>query len=454
MGPVTTIDAFAQQLRAGSITSRYVTEACLEAIAAKDRSLNAFITVMADEALSDAAKADRELANGLDRGPLHGVPISIKDLFDVAATVTTAGSHVRDGIVARHDALLVRRLRDAGAVIIGKTNLHEFAFGTTNEDSAFGPARNPLDTSRSPGGSSGGSAASVRAGMCLGSLGTDTGGSIRIPAAACGVVGVKPSYGELPLSGGIPLSRTLDHAGPIAATVTDAWHMLHALRERAAVRPLSPVPVQKLRLGLPRRYFLDLLDGDVERAFGEAVDRLRGAGTTIEEVDIPHADLIPTIYMHIVFGDAAAYHASTLDSSPEKYTPAVRTRLEMARYVLAEDYVRALDGRRLLKREVDAAMVGKDALLLPTLPIAAPPIGAATVRIGQQDEPVRNVMLRLTQLFNLTGHPAVTLPCGTSAAGLPCGLQLAGTVGQSDALLHIARAVELALSPHPAASPD
>jgi aspartyl-tRNA(Asn)/glutamyl-tRNA(Gln) amidotransferase subunit A len=444
-----TIDGFARDLRAGRTTSSIVTDACLERIERDDPRLNAFTAVLAEEARRDAARADRELENGLDRGPLHGVPISIKDIFDVAATVTTAGSRVRDGIVARRDARLVQKLRAAGAVIVGKTNLHEFAMGTTNEDSAFGPARHPLDDSRSPGGSSGGSAASVLAGMALASMGTDTGGSIRIPAAICGLVGLKPGYDELSADGIVPLSRTLDHAGPITATVTDAWHMLHALRERAPVKPLVVAPARTLRLGVPRAYFFDLLNDEVARAFENAVDRLRDAGATIGDVKIPHARLIAPAYTHIVFGDAAAYHGPTLARAADKYTPNVRLRLELAGYVLAEDYVRALDVRRLLTHEVDAALTGLDALLLPTVPIVAPPIGAATARVGPTEQPVRNVMLRLTQIFNLTGHPAVSLPCGTSADGLPCGLQLAGALGQTDQLLHVARGVEATLDTVP-----
>jgi len=439
------IDAFARRLRSREISATEMVEECLRRIDAGNARLNAYILVMADEARRQATEADREFAAGVDRGPLHGVPISVKDIFDIAGTVTTAASRVREGLVAQHDSLAVSRLRRAGAVIVGKTNLHEFAFGTTNEDSAFGPARNPLDDTRSPGGSSGGSAASVVAGMAVATLGTDTGGSIRIPAAACGLVGLKPAYGELPAGGAVPLSRTLDHVGPLTATVTDAWHMLHALRDRAPVKPLAATPVRALRLAVPRRYFCDLLDDDVRAAFEAAVDTLGRQGATIVDADIPHASLIATVYLHIVFGDAAAYHGDTLDIMPERYTPNVRLRLEMARYVTAEDYVRALDGRRTLAREVDAALSGVDALLMPTLPIVAPPIGATTVQVGSRREPVRNIMLRLTQLFNLTGHPAVSLPCGTSTAGLPCGLQLAGSAGQTDTLLRVARGVEMAL---------
>src|SRR5688572_29617886 len=210
-----TIAQLARALRARELTAEAVTERCLQTIADRDPSLNAFIAVLADQARAQARQADREIAAGRWRGPLHGVPISLKDLLDLQGARTTAGSRVRDAHVATHDAPVVGRLREAGAVFIGKTNLHEFAFGTTNEDSAFGPVRHPLDPSRSPGGSSGGSAASVLAGMAYASIGTDTGGSIRIPSAACGLVGLKPTFGEIPTEGIIPLSETLDHVGPI-----------------------------------------------------------------------------------------------------------------------------------------------------------------------------------------------------------------------------------------------
>lgn len=446
MAPLS-IDTVARRLRAREISSAELVTDCLARIAADNPRLNAFVHVMADEATAAARRCDFERANGIDRGPLHGVPVSVKDLFDVKGTVTTAASRVREGLVASQDATVVAQLRRAGAIIIGKTNLHEFALGTTNEESAFGPARHPLDDTRSPGGSSGGSAVSVATGMALATLGSDTGGSIRIPAAACGIVGLKPGYDELPTAGAVPLSRTVDHVGPLTATVTDAWHMLHALRDKAALKPLEPTPASELRLAVPRRYFCDLLDDDVRHSFEAALDRLREQGATIVDVDIAHASLIAPAYLHIVFGDAAAYHADTLDAMPEKYTPNVRLRLETARYVLAEDYVRALDARRLLRHEVDAALHGQHALLLPTLPIVAPPLGAATVQVGPTREAVRTVMLRLTQLFNLTGHPAITLPFGSSTSGLPCGLQLAGGSRQTESLLHTARGVEAALTP-------
>jgi aspartyl-tRNA(Asn)/glutamyl-tRNA(Gln) amidotransferase subunit A len=437
-----TIEQFAQRLRGHDITSVQATEECLQRIDADNPRLNAFILVMADEALRQARDADRELAAGRDRGPLHGVPISIKDLLDIRGVPTTAASRVREGHVARQDAATIVHLREAGAVFLGKTNLHEFAFGTTNEDSAFGLARNPHDPARSPGGSSGGSAASVAGGMALATIGTDTGGSIRIPSAVCGLVGLKPSLGEVSIDGVVPLSRTMDHVGPLTQSVTDACVVYHALLGDARAPLPAQVPTHGLRLAVPRRYFCDLLDEEVRARFEEALARLRAEGVHIDEIDIHHATDIGPIYLHLVLGDAAAYHAATLETMPEKYTPPVRLRLEMARYEMAEDYVRALAGREVLRREVDAALGHHDALVLPTVPIPAPLIGADTVQIGVQAEAIRSVMLRLTQLFNVTGHPAISIPDGRTRAGLPCGLQLVGARMQTDALLKVALACE------------
>jgi len=437
-----TIEEFGRRLRAREITSTAATDECLARIEAGNRTLNAFILVMADEARRQARELDAELAAGHDRGPLHGVPISIKDLLDVRGTATTAASKVRAGHVAKSDAAAVAHLRQAGAVIVGKTNLHEFAFGTTNEDSAYGPARNPVDPSRSPGGSSGGSAASVAAGMALATIGTDTGGSIRIPAAACGIVGLKPTIGEVSTDGVIPLSQTFDHVGPLTQSVADACLVYHALLgDHAAALP-APLPLTGLRIAVLRKYFCDLLDDEVRARFEETASRLRAAGAHVDDIDIQHAAEISPVYLHIQLADASAYHAATLEATPELYTRPVRLRLEMGRYVLAEDYVRALEGRERLQRITDAALAQHDALLLPTLPIPAPPIGATTVDVAGKPEPVRNLMLRLTQLFNVTGHPAIAMPMGVTKRGLPCSAQLVGCRAQTDALLRVALACE------------
>jgi aspartyl-tRNA(Asn)/glutamyl-tRNA(Gln) amidotransferase subunit A len=437
-----TIAELARALKGRETTAEAVLDRCLQRITERNPTLNAFITVFEQEARAQARDADREIAAGRYRGPMHGVPISIKDLFDVRGSATTAASRVRRNHVARDDAPSVARLRDAGAVFIGKTNLHEFAFGTTNEESAFGPARHPVDPDRSPGGSSGGSAASVADGMCYASMGTDTGGSIRIPAAACGLVGLKPTLGELPTDGVVPLSTTMDHIGPLCRSVEDAGIVYDALRGGARSNAAAPPASGAVRLGIPRDYFLALLDPQVASAFDRACRQLRDAGVALEDVAIPHAADVTTIYLHIVLSEAAAYHAHTLERQPGDYTPGVRLRLEMGRYVLAEDYARALRGREVLMREVDAALAGFSGLFLPALAIPAPAIGAATVRIGAVEEPVRTMMLRCTQTFNVTGHPAITLPCGTTTEGLPVGAQIVGARGDTAALLRVARTVE------------
>jgi aspartyl-tRNA(Asn)/glutamyl-tRNA(Gln) amidotransferase subunit A len=360
---------------------------------------------------------------------------------------TTAASRVRDGHVASGDAAVVTRLREAGAVFVGKTNLHEFALGTTSEDSAFGPARHPVDPTRSPGGSSGGSAISVAAAMAYGSIGTDTGGSIRIPAAACGLVGLKPTLGAVPTDGVVPLSTTLDHVGPLGRCVDDARLLFDVLRGAAPSVPGPAREARGIRLGVLREYFMTLLDAGVAAVFDSACAGLRTAGVELVDVAIPHAGDIAPVYLHISLPEAAAYHAATLEDRGEAYTPNVRLRLELGRYILAEDYVRALGGREVLRREVDAALDGLDGLVLPSLAIPAPTIGAETVRIGGSEEPVRNMMLRLTQLFNITGHPAITLPCGTTPERLPVGAQIAGRRDGDLPLLDVARALEPYLGP-------
>jgi aspartyl-tRNA(Asn)/glutamyl-tRNA(Gln) amidotransferase subunit A len=436
-----TISALARALRAREITSESVTTACLNRIAERNPSVNAFITVLADQALAQARQADREIATGDYRSSLHGIPISLKDLFDLEGVPTTAASRVREGHVARSDADVVATLRKAGAVFVGKTNLHEFAFGTTNEDSAFGLVRHPLDASRSPGGSSGGSAAAVLDGMSYASIGTDTGGSIRIPAAACGLVGLKPSLGEVSAVGVVPLSTTMDHVGPLCRTVEDVRIVDAVLRGK--LNTLSDVGrAQGLRIGVLRGYFASLLDQQVASAFEAVCARLTDAGAKLEDLEIAHAGDIAPVYLHIVLAEAAAYHAKTLEGRPDDYTPNVRIRLELGRYVLAEDYVRALRGRDVLIHEVDAALKGRDALFLPSLAVPATKLGAATIRIGAVEEPVRNVMLRLTQLFNVTGHPAVSIPCGKTSEGLPVGAQLVGSRDNTERLLDVAAALE------------
>jgi aspartyl-tRNA(Asn)/glutamyl-tRNA(Gln) amidotransferase subunit A len=443
-----TISEAALQLASGKITSEKLTEDCLSKIADLNPTLNAFIVVTGEAALADARKADKEIAAGRRIGRLHGIPISLKDLIDQKGLPTTAASLVRRGHVADRDAPVTRMLREAGAVFVGKTNLHEFAFGTTSEESAFGAVRNPHDPSRSPGGSSGGSAVSVATGMALGTVGTDTGGSIRIPAACCGIVGLKPEWGQVSATGVVPLSRQLDHVGPLAASVADAWLLYNAMQPESDQigDALDATDLKGLKLGRLTGYFADRLDEDVESRVGATIDRLRQRGTRVSEVGLAHAADIPTIYLHVSFGDAAEYHGRTLETRPQDYTKPVRLRLEMARCILAEDYVRAMRGKALITREVDRALDGIDALVLPALGIPAPPIGAQTMPVKGGADPVRALMLRSTQAFNLSGHPAISIPCGKTRDGMPVGLQLVGHKGRTPALVQAALAVEAAIA--------
>lgn len=441
-----TISAAAVALRSGQTTSAALVEACLQAIDRNNPWTNAFIRVTADEARAAAKRMDEERESGRDRGPLHGIPISLKDIIDVAGQPTTAASWVLKDRIPGRDATVVDRLRQAGVVLIGKTNLHEFALGTTSSESAFGPVKHPRDAARSPGGSSGGSAAAVATGMGLASIGTDTGGSVRIPAAACGVVGLKPTLGEIPTDGVIPLSWSLDHVGPIARTVQDAAWLWAAM----AGQPLDLVAAPEMttvKFGRLAGHFA-LLSGEVRVAFDGAVNDLRLRGASIIEKSLPGAAAVAQTYVNVLLPEAAAWHARYLETRSADYTPAVRARLESGRSIPAVDYLKARAARQTLRTAVDAALAECDALLLPSLPIVAPLLGASDVAIDAESGdrmPVRAAMLRQTQLFNLTGHPAVSLPVRTP--GLPVGLQLVGRRGATARLLAVAAAVERVVSP-------
>ena len=442
-----TVVEFGRAWRAHTVTSEEATELCLARIRQRNAELRAFIHVMAAEALQQARQADRELADGHDRGPLHGVPISIKDLIDVRGTVTTAASEVRrTAAPATEDAPVVAHLRNAGAVCVGKTNLHEFALGTTSEDSAFGAVKNPLDPSRSAGGSSGGSAVSIVTGIALASVGTDTGGSIRIPASACGIVGLKPSYGEVSTDGVIPLSPRLDHVGPLAQSVADAWTMFRILAGEMRPAALDAMANGDIHLKILRPYFCELLDDEVRSRFESALETFRRTGMRTGDHTLRHAQVITDVYTKIAAREAFLYHQPTLDATPEQYTAPVRQRVELGRVISDEDFLKALNAQADLRDEVDAALAGCDALVLPTLPIPAPKLGAEMVRVGDGEQPTRSMMLRETQLFNLTGHPAISIPCGKTAGGLPVGLQLVGHRGQTNALVRVALACEMLLS--------
>jgi len=439
-----TITQLADALRRGQRRSADLVEESLDAVARHGERTNAFIHLDADAARAAAREADADMRRGMHRSLLHGIPISIKDLIDVRGLPTSCASRVMPATPASDDAPLVTRLRAAGAVLFGKTNLHEFALGTTSDESAWGPVRHPADRSRSAGGSSGGSAAAVATGMGVASIGTDTGGSIRIPSAACGVVGLKPAYGEVPLEGVVPLSQSLDHAGPIARAVGDAACLWEVLCGRPGEIEPPPAP-RELRLGLLGGAFDGPLDEEVRTAVDAAVDAFQAAGIAVSRVSLPGAEAIPDAYVDLALPEAAAWHDAHLDRYAGAYSPGVATRLERGRSVPAVRYLAARETQRRVEQAVSQALRTVHALVTATLPITAPPLGQEEVLVGPESVkvPVRAVMLKHTQPFNLSGHPAISIPLPVT--GLPVGLQLIGPRESTPRLLAVAAACERVL---------
>lgn len=448
--PLQATSALIHARRASSVD---LVRACVDRITRHDRELGAFITLTADSALDEARRADAELASGVDRGPLHGIPIALKDLYDTAGVRTTGGSRIFADRVPERDAVVVERLRGAGAVLLGKLNLHEWALGVTNQNPHFGPACNPWDTSRTPGGSSGGSAIAVASGFCYMSLGSDTGGSIRIPASLCGVAGIKPTYGRVSLRGVIPLSWTLDHAGPLARTVGDLAVALGAI---AAHDPLDPssadVPSEDyssgvedgasgIRVFVPTNHFFDAVDPEVETAVREAARVLTSLGASVTEGPLPRVELLAA-QRAILLTDAAACHRDHLRERAADIGADVLTRLRAGQTFTGMDYAQARRDRDELRREWLALLREHDVILSPTTLIAAPP------RAGEDPVTVAQRLTANTSPFNLTGLPAISVPCGFTQAGLPIGLQLAAGPWREGLLLRVARAYESATPWH------
>jgi aspartyl-tRNA(Asn)/glutamyl-tRNA(Gln) amidotransferase subunit A len=399
-----------------------------------------------------------------DRGPLHGIAISLKDNIYTKDIRTTGGSKILGEFVPLHDAPVVEALKRAGAVILGKTNMHEFAYGVTTNNPHFGPARNPWDLERIAGGSSGGSAAALAAGLCFGSIGSDTGGSIRIPAALCGVVGLKPGLGRVSADDVIPLSPTLDFVGPLARTVEDAALLLEPIFVKGVnERRLLPGSVgssrgRKPRLGISKEFFLEVLDPEVETAFENSLRILEKRGAKLKEISFPEMKRSESVGAEIALAEAAVYHqnAGWYPDRAAEYGEDARERLEMGTKLTAVTYLRAREFREKFKRLFHEELVanGVDAVVAPTAPIAAPRIGEESVSVKGQTHPTRALLLRLNRPANLAGVPAMSVPCGFTKGGLPLGLQLIGDWTDEALLLEIARDFEreLALHARPALS--
>ncbi len=452
------IEAIGRLYRKRRLSPVELTKLMLARIEQLDPALNAYISVTTELALAQAKKAETEFfaprgrKGHRDRGALHGIPISLKDNIYTAGIRTTAGSKILRNFIQLHDAPVVTRLLEAGAILLGKTNMHEFAYGVTSNNPHYGPVHNPWDLSRISGGSSGGSAAAVAAGLCFGSIGTDTGGSIRIPASLCGVVGLKPTIGRVNTDGTIPLSTHLDCVGPLARTVQDAALLLDPILVRAKHEPRlgsackSSSKTQKFKLGLPREFFLDLISADVLDIFHAGLHSLCSLGARIEDVSIPLLEETEDAGNQIAWPEATQYHkqAGWFPARAAEYGEDVRSRLEMGTRVSAVAYLEALELRDKFIQQVHLAMAdaGVDALVGPTTPITAPLINEETTRINEKDYPTRALLLRLNRPANLAGVPAISLPCGFTPAGLPVGLQLIGAVADEHLLLRIACAFE------------
>ena len=431
-----TLASAARLIRDGQLSPVELTRAALDRIESLNDRMATFITVTPNLAIEQAQRAERAVAAGEETGPLNGIPIALKDLIDTKGIRTTAGSRVFGDRVPGEDAMVTTRLQDAGAVIVGKTNMHELAFGVTSVNPHYGTVRNPWDPDRVAGGSSGGSAAAVVMGMALGSLGSDTGGSIRIPAGLCGAVGLKPTYGRVPVGGVVPLSWSFDHVGPITRTVEDAAIMLEVIAGREPGDPYSrDVPTARyselldggvtgLRIGLPRNACFQRLDSEVETALETAIEAFQDMGAEVLEVDIPSADQQRAIFNNIVCPESFSFHEENLARSPELIAEDVRLRIEAGRLMLSIDYVRAQRARTIIKQELLEVLGKVDVLVTPTLPIPAPGIDQTHVDWEGVSEAVGPALTRNTRLFNVTGLPTISLPCGFTDADLPIGLQI------------------------------
>jgi aspartyl-tRNA(Asn)/glutamyl-tRNA(Gln) amidotransferase subunit A len=455
MPTLQTIAELAPRLRRKEVSPVDLTRACLDRVEKFDPALNAFITVTGEAALAEARAAEAEILRGEWRGPLHGIPIALKDLIDTAGTRTTAASALYKDRVPAEDAEVVRRLRRAGAVILGKNNLHEFAYGGSSLVSFFGAVHNPRDTAHVAGGSSGGSAAAVAAGLCYAAIGTDTAGSIREPGALCGCVGIKPTYGRVSARGVIPLSWSLDHVGPLAATVGDAAAVLQAIAGYDSLDVCSAdVPLadyvsglgeatKNLRVGIPRAYFYDDLDDEVRAAVERALVVI---GTLVGEIrEVP---IEVSSDRTVQAAESYAYHADNVARTPELYQPETLRRIQSGANISAAEYIqrrRELDQERRRAHDFFAEL---DLLVTPTTPVPALAI-ADLKKDPAALRPAELTLLRNTRPFNVWGLPAISVPCGfTKGGGLPIGLQIAGPHWREDLVLRLACAYEQTMEWH------
>lgn len=455
-----TIRDLANAFKTKSASPVSAAEDTLRQIERLNPRINCYITILRDSALSDAEQSERRHKAGMPLGPLDGVPIAVKDLFYIQGVRCTAGSKILANNVATYDSNAVGRLKAAGAVLIGTTNMHEFAAGVTNDNPHYGPVRNPWDTTRVSGGSSGGSAAAVASGMAAGAIGTDTAGSVRIPASLCGVLGLKPTYGRISRLGVIPLASSFDTVGTLTSCAWDAAVLLQTLAGHSPedlTTSAAEVPdytagigtsVQGEKVGVPKAYFHDTIDPAVEETFERSVGKIEEMGCKIVEADFDGIQEVYKSWLPIRRAEATAFHLKWLESSPDLYSDEVRRSLELGRQVLAVDYVNAQNARPLLMERFASSMRDCAVMAVPTTSIPAPSIGQTSAAVAGKQLEVYTALNRLTLPFNLVGFPAITFPAGLSA-GLPIGIQLVAKPFCEASLLRFAYAYEKQFGPFP-----
>jgi Asp-tRNA(Asn)/Glu-tRNA(Gln) amidotransferase A subunit family amidase len=426
------IAELSELVRRREVSPVTLTEESLKRTAELNPVLNAFITVTGESALREAELAAKEIEAGQWRGPLHGIPIGLKDLIDTAGVRTTAASGVFENRVPTKDAALVARLKAAGAVLIGKQNLHEFAYGGSSLVSRFGPVRNPVNPDFIAGGSSGGSAAAVASGMCFAAIGTDTAGSIREPAGLCGVVGLKPTYGLVSVDGIIPLSVSLDHAGPITRTVEDAAILLDALTAaNGSCRKALETKMKSVALGVARNFFFEDLENEVSSAVSDALNGFQKLGATLHEIDIPvSTDRTLQAY------ESYAYHRDKL-ANPELYQPETLRRIRTGEHITEDQYRKSLEELKESREAITEVFRDLDFLITATTPVPAPRIADLT-RDPSLLRPAELLLLRNTRPVNVWGLPAISVPCGTTEENLPIGLQIIGAANRDAEVLQLA----------------
>jgi aspartyl-tRNA(Asn)/glutamyl-tRNA(Gln) amidotransferase subunit A len=452
----TSMTELARLIAARAVSPVEVVRAHLDRIAALDGTLKSYITVTGDAALAAARAAEAAVVAGEARGPLHGVPIGLKDLYCTAGVRTTGGSRLLADWVPAEDATVVTRLAGAGGIVLGKLNMHEFAYGPEGLNPHYGTPWNPWDarTHRVCGGSSSGSGAAVAAGLCPGALGSDTGGSIRIPASLCGISGIKPTYGRVSRAGVLPLAWSLDHVGPMCRSAADCALMLGAMAgydPRDPSTSVLPVPdyaaaltgsVKGLRVGVLRAFFMESAGAEQRQAVEQAVKTLEGLGASARDVSLETMALTAAASSAVIGAEAYAYHEAWIKTRAGEYGADVRERLRVGAFVSGADYLKGQRVRVLVRNEVNAALAGCDVLVAPSTPIAAPEVGQEAMEVNGERQPVRPSLIRFTRPFNATGHPAASVPCGFTAGGLPIGLQIVGRAFDEATVLRVADAYQ------------